>query len=140
MWDFIVGPEIGRGATRTVYHHRFDPDVVVKVCENSTHWHQNLMEWEAWMQIKRKPKVARWFAPCVAISQCGRIMIQKRAHDLNINDVPKMLPHFMDDFSVGNFGRYQNRIVARDYGTVLFGAFEDRINKPLTMKKVRFYE
>ena len=113
MNDLFVGDEVGRGTFRIVYAHALDPTLVVKV-EQRARSFSNVSEWDLWNEVADRPELARWFAPCVAISFSGSVLIQKRTEP--IRRMPAELPDFFADIKRPNFGRYKGRIVAHDYG------------------------
>lgn len=111
--DLFVGDEIARGTYRTVYAHALDPTLVIKI-EHAARCFCNAAEWDIWGEIRDRPEIARWFAPCVAISFSGSVLIQKRTAPLT--KLPAQLPNFLCDIKPANFGRYRGRVVAHDYG------------------------
>lgn len=91
-------------------------DYVVKVQKNSHDlYFQNVQEWSVWQWVKAKP-MAKWFAPCVAISPCGRYLIQRKCDPLRKAEMPKRLPAFLVDNRLENLGLFQGRVVCCDYG------------------------
>lgn len=62
---------------------------------------------------------ARWFAPCKAISGCGRIMLQAYAEPLAAIALPAEVPAFFTDLKPSNWGRIGNQPVACDYGRTM---------------------
>lgn len=141
FWEFMVGEKIGQGASREVYSMKFDYETVLKVCDGGpNHFRQNIMEWETWTYVRNEDyNIKKWFAPCIAISPCGRLLLQRRTASLDPNKIPKELPSFLDDFKLDNFGMLDDRVVARDYGSLMGWAFSDKIRRKLTMKKVKWY-
>lgn len=111
---FMLGDLIGRGMSREVYNHPFDPTKVIKV-ENSATRFQNVHEWRIWEDFKHCPDVAKWLAPCHFISDSGTFLIMDKVGDLPLNKKFDKLPKFLTDRKRENFGMLGNRIVARDY-------------------------
>ena len=103
---------IGSGVARKVYNSPLFPDCVVKI-ENTAGSFQNVIEWNTWLNVK-DTKRAKWFAPCVAISPCGGILIQKKTQPAV--KFPTRLPKFLGDTKPSNYGMYQGRFVCHDYG------------------------
>lgn len=114
----LIGKQIGRGMSRTVYAFKLNPDLVVKV-EEDTESFQNVREWEYWNEMKDSP-VAKWLAPCLYISPCGSVLIQSRVLSLDRSKYPKKIPHFFTDTKYNNFGLYKGKFVCMDYGNIPF--------------------
>lgn len=118
LWNLICGSVLGQGAGRTVYEHCLDPYHVVKV-ESGAGSFQNAMEWETWQRV-RTTEFAPWFAPCLAISPCGTILIQRRTRQPIA--YPDSIPNFFTDLKLENFGVLVPRegeeeaFVCHDYG------------------------
>ena len=141
FWKMMVGEEIGRGASRVTYAMKNDNDYVLKICEEAVDWHQNLLEWETWLNVKHRPQaVKKWFAPCLLISKCGRMLIQRRVKRLDPNKLPPKLPHFLADFNTKNFGLIGQQVVACDYGAVMQDAWTQVAYAKPKMKKVTWYD
>lgn len=114
LYALCMGKKLGRGASREVFEWRPNMDYVVKV-ELANHSFSNAMEWDVWHRVK-ETKVAKWFAPCIAISPCGTILLQKRT-DLRAEELyPKRIPKFFTDTKYGNFGFIDDQLVCHDYG------------------------
>lgn len=116
LWGMIAGLELGRGIARRVFEHHLDRSMVVKV-EDGAQSFQNIAEWMVWQAVK-DTKWACWFAPCVDISPSGAILMMKRTRLPGVTDWPDRLPSFITDIKRANFGMFENRFVAHDYGTV----------------------
>lgn len=115
FFELMVGPEVGRGAYRTVYRHSLNPDYVIKI-EDAAHSFHNIQEWDVWERVKYT-KHAKWFAPCEHISPNGAVLIQKFAKNIEDDSLlPDKIPIFLTDISKRNFGIIDNQIVCRDYG------------------------
>jgi len=67
-----------------------------------------------WMMVK-DTNIAKWFAPCVAISDCGMFLLQKRIEKIPKNQYPKYIPSFFGDLKYGNFGMLNGQFVCCDY-------------------------
>lgn len=118
FWQICRGDKIGEGISRKVYEFRLDPSLVVKVEQKSGRF-QNIHEYQFWEDFQWENGIARWLAPCVAISPCGSVLIQKKVEPLRRSDLPKLLPIFLTDLKITNFGLYEGRVVACDYATIL---------------------
>ena len=130
--SLMLGELIGEGMSRKVYACKHDPDYVVKV-EDRARMFQNVAEWEAWTWV-RGTKKEKWLAPCLDISACGSILLQRRAGPLRPQARPKTVPAFLTDVKRENFGYLDGHLVCFDYGTILSG-FRDLSAKP---KKTNF--
>ena len=131
--DFVnmfCGEQLGSGVSRDTFRARLDPTCVIKIEKENCF--QNVIEHETWDRIKYT-ELAKWFAPVVAISPCGRVLMQKYAKDLIVP--PERLPAFFTDFSRENYGLIGKQVVARDYG------FHLMLEKGMTnrMRKVRYW-
>lgn len=114
--DFIglfLAERLGEGCAREVFAAANDAQLVFKV-ENVAASFQNVLEWETWQQV-RYTKWAKWFAPCIQISNCGIVLAQARTTPLPPDRVPRQLPNFLTDLKPSNFGLYKGRVVAHDY-------------------------
>lgn len=111
--DLFLGEQLGAGIHRTVYEHRLDPKLVIKV-ETTARTFANIHEWQVWEEVVYAPKARVWFAPCRWISHSGSILIQERTQP--ITRLPAELPNFLTDIKVQNYGRLRGRVVAHDYG------------------------
>lgn len=106
----------GSGISRWVYTSSVFKDLVFKI-EQKAGIFQNVIEWETWNTVRDVPAFAKWFAPVVAISPCGRILVMKRTTQLKKEDYPHSLPVFLTDHSYSNYGMYRGHFVCHDYGT-----------------------
>jgi hypothetical protein len=111
-FNILCTNQLGKGISRTVYSSEILDDCVIKI-EDSAGFFQNIAEWTVW-DIVKDTKHAKWFAPCVAISPCGSILVQKKT--IASLKYPKKLPGFLDDTSTENYGTYDGRFVCHDYG------------------------
>lgn len=113
--DTFIGKKIGHGVSREVYECRTDPTLVVKI-EIASRSFKNALEWTLWKDIESSGHVnKKYFAPCVAISPCGTVLLQKRATALPKHKYPKKIPKAWGDLKYANFGLYQGRLVCIDY-------------------------
>src|SRR6267154_323177 len=94
LLSLVVGDVISVGSTRTVYRAT-EASKVVKF-ETIERRFQNIMEWETW-QIVKDTKYKLWFAPCVDISPCGTILVQKFCRDLEDRELLDEIPAFFAD-------------------------------------------
>lgn len=120
FFDVMCGKLLGSGVGREVYVSRLDPTLVVKF-EVGQRSFQNAMEWETWEELQHHKPSAKWLAPCVSISPCGMVLIQKRTQPLGTLR-PPMIPIWATDTKVGNWGTLNGKPVMHDYGkTLLLG-------------------
>lgn len=144
----FLGKPIGGGIDRNVYalketsawgwRHKITqaPEVddeecrhVIKVQKGHTGYFQNVAEWLLW-ETARATRLARWLAPCVAISPCGLYLIQRRVEPLRRRDLPKRMPTFLSDLKRENFGMLEGKVVCCDYGLgVDAGAIKTKLRK-----------
>lgn len=115
--SLFVGEQLGRGVARKTFLLRHDPSLVCKI-ESKAQSFQNVSEWETWLWLSPGKK-SEWLAPCVAISACGSMLLQKRTQPVRQEELPKMVPDFLTDLKRENFGMLDGRIVCHDYGTVM---------------------
>lgn len=111
--------------SRTVFECFLLPGFVVKVEDETTSWHQNVVEYQTWQQVKHA-KASRWFAECRWISPDGFILIQEKTRPPLESELPSYLPAWFTDFKRANFGVVRARekgerdwFVCHDYGTSL---------------------
>ncbi len=119
FFDLMCGQYLGGGCGREVYVSRLDPDLVIKI-ETGTGRFQNAMEWRVWEEARALPDVARWLAPCVHISPCGSVLIQRRTAPLRRLEMArhKKMPGWLTDTKMSNFGILGGKLVCHDYGYV----------------------
>lgn len=122
-FNLLCGAKLGEGISRTVFEHRLDKRYVVKVEDNPMKVWANIKEWMFWQEYGHRDDISKWLAPCLDISENGRVLIQQRA--LLIQDkseVPDTLPRFLTDVKYDNFGWIVEegcrRLVCVDYAMV----------------------
>jgi hypothetical protein len=117
----MCGKLLGAGAARQVYENLLDPNMVFKF-ETEHGSFQNIIEWETWDRVKATAH-AKWFAPCIAISPCGGLLVQRRTTPAAFH--PEQIPAFFTDLKCTNFGVLFNadntpgHFVCHDYGVHL---------------------
>lgn len=112
----MTGECLGSGMSRTVYLHPDDDTKIIKF--ERLGYFQNANEWQFWGDWKDNKDVAKYLAPCHRISYNGRMLVMDRAFDIRLDELPKMLPSWITDHDISNFGKIGKRIVCRDYGYV----------------------
>lgn len=113
----MTGKWLGGGIGRGVYVHGTDPNLVIKI-ENQSYSFQNISEWEVWGDLNDMDSdhARKWFAPCHYISPCGVVLIQARTWPLDKARFPDKMPNFFTDLKYQNFGMFEGRLVSHDYG------------------------
>lgn len=131
----MAGEKIGSGIGRHVFEYLPDKSLVIKF-ELKCKSFQNVMEWETWQATQFYGPVRKWFAPCVSISDCGTILLQKRTHSRPREKYPGKIPAYLTDTKYSNYGFIGNQLVCHDYGTNIM------LEKGMTghMKKVLWRE
>lgn len=130
--DYILGDFVGYGISRLVYDYRLDPKYVIKL-DLSNH-NANVLEHDVWRTVEHT-KHAKWFAPVKDLSPCGRVLLQEKCKYENIDKFPKIIPDYLSDIKVDNFGWLNGKFVCLDY------AGNNLLTKGLSskMKKVKWY-
>lgn len=131
--NFCVGQKIGSGSCRDVHIWLPDPTLVIKIEKNTQcHWFQNVMEWKAWQECSEFEKAAKWLAPCVLISECGTMLLQKKTTKIRSYELPNKVPEFLADFKPDNFGMLDGKPVAHDYGSHMLMTYGNncKLKKP----------
>jgi len=134
--DMLCGDMIAEGCSRVVYECEYDKSCVVKIAKKDEDNlpDDNILEWEIWNMVKdMTDETPKWFAPCVRISENGRILIQKRTNPLTDKQWESLdkIPSFLSDVKRSNFGMYKGRICSHDYAFTLF-----RLNIDKRMRKI----
>lgn len=122
----FCGKLLGDGISRQVYECTVDDTLIVKVEYARTF--QNVNEWNTWESV-RDTKFAKYFAPVVAISQYGNILLMKKTTP--VIKYPDKIPAFFTDTKRANYGKYKGHFCCHDYGYHLL------IEKGLTKKLVK---
>lgn len=133
MANFFLGDKIGTGMNRDVYKFPFDETYIVKYEYAANKCFQNVIEWEFWETVKNT-SMAKWFAPCLAISQNGLYLIQKKVEMIPRDQFPKKVPRFFTDLKYENFGKIGKAFVAFDYGTMHIGCIDESLSSKKTKK------
>lgn len=117
----ICGKELGRGVSRTVFEFAPDKTLVVKIEHNQAR-NQNASEYTFWEAVSYRPELARWFAGVHLASDMNAMILQTRTQPVTLAELKAkcpLVPAFMSDLKVGNWGRIGRRYVCHDYGTAL---------------------
>jgi hypothetical protein len=133
MWDLMCSDMIGEGCSRKVFICKLDNSLVLKLEENGRSFN-NIREWELWEDVRHDKAAARWLAPCVNISLCGSILIQKRTEPAHKRRFPKKIPKWIaTDLKYQNWGLLAGKIVCHDYANHLaqrYGTISKGMAKP----------
>lgn len=133
--DLLLAETLGVGIHRKVGAYNLDKSLVIKVateCPNI-----NVLEEEIWQMVK-DTKIAKWFAPCVAISPCGIFLLQKKIERRPYSEYPKQVPSFFGDLKYRNFGWLNGQFVCCDYAGFISSSMVHKWNGK--MKKADFWE
>ena len=117
LLDICIGNKLGSGMSREVFEFGPDPSLVVKF-ETSGGCFQNVLEWETWLRVK-DTKAAKWFAPCVRVSEDGKVLLMQRTNPFGWDARPNRMPRFFTDLKISNYGILNGQVVAHDYGVHL---------------------
>lgn len=128
LFDLMIGDHIATGAFREVFYYRPDHNFVIKFELNEQSF-DNSTEWRIWNYFAKKP-LGKWLAPCVEISPCGVILIQRHCADVVGPELPAEVPHLFTDLKPSNWGLYKKRVVCRDYANL-------RLMEQSDVKKMR---
>lgn len=131
----MVGNSLGMGASREVFVCAMNEEFVVKF-EYKAKSFSNALEWEVWQHVK-DTAWAKWFAPCICISNSGNFLVQRRTTPVAMKDMPKEIPSIFTDLKVQNWGRLDGKIVCHDYG-LMTRLVHDSLNK--RMIKAKWWE
>lgn len=135
--DFFLmcaGEKLGRGASREVFEWKLDPNYVVKI-ELAKQSFSNAMEWDVWSRVQGTD-IEKWFAPCLSISDCGTVLLQKKTSARLEGEYPRKIPRFFTDTKYRNFGFIGDQLVCHDYGINLL--MEHGMNEKL--KKAEWWK
>lgn len=119
LHNFFLGERLGGGLSREVFVFEQDPRYVVKI---ETQYFQNVTEMQVWEAVK-DTEWAKWFAPVKAISGFGSVLLMRRTSEATPRqkvNFPDLLPDFMADSRVENWGILNGRWVMHDYGFMRF--------------------
>lgn len=127
--DLLIGEMLGQGSTRRVYEVKHNPALALKL-EYASRAFCNVAEYELWNEVKNKPRLAKFFAPVVAIDIWAGALLMHRTMPITYEEFKaeiKSLPDFMTDNHWANFGRLGGQIVCHDYGynNVLLDALDN---------------
>jgi hypothetical protein len=123
--DILIGKKMGNGCFRDVYLCKIDYSLVVKIEKENGEFH-NIREWLVWKELEYS-ELKKWFAPCIYISNDGKVLIQKKIEFGRKKDYPDKVPSFFTDIQTHNFGFIGKQLVCCDYGsTIITKNFNDK--------------
>lgn len=131
--ECMVEQRLGNGAAREVWKLRGVP-YVAKIERGKSF--QNVLEWSLWNDSDGTP-LRQWLAPCMTISGNGAILIQAETTQPYGVKLPELVPAALCDLKVQNFGLYEGRLVAHDYGLNVAAELGARSRK---MKPARWWD
>ncbi len=132
---FLFGKWLGKGVYREVWQHAQQKDLVIKKANEENGREVNFIEHRLWRDIEYNKSLKPYFAPVVAVSDCGKYLIQKKVEPLPKRQYPKVLPAFFTDTKYSNFGLLNGKFVCIDYGCLNIWA-----TTKLKLKKVDWWE
>ncbi len=114
--DMWCAESIGTGTQRDVYQFRYNKSLVVKIDKTNGVYFANVAEWDIWTQAKENKDISKWLAPCVQISNAGKVMLQVKTTPIkDISLLPKKIPAFLCDTKIQNWGMLKGVPVCHDY-------------------------
>lgn len=115
----VCGNWIASGTYRDVYVCQYDKRYVVKIEKSDSKDFHNVKEWSVYDDFRQfKPWAAKYLANSIAISDDGKVLIQRRVTHKPMKFYPKKLPYFLIDRKYGNFGWIGKRFVCSDYAWI----------------------
>lgn len=112
----FCGRVLGYGTWRDVYELKGDPDYVIKIeAEPRFRVFANATEYRNWESNRHWTWLAPYLAPILYISECGRVLIQRRVIFKEKKFYPKVIPAVFTDTKIQNFGWIDDRFVCCDY-------------------------
>jgi len=134
----MCGELIGQGLYRDVYILKQNPAFVVKIERDMTGGNfANAMEWRNYINNKEWKFLADYLAECIAITQTGQVMIQRRVEHRSKKEYPKMIPAMFTDTKYKNFGwTGAGKFVCCDYSFIPFFTIKVGHN---SMKKAKWW-
>lgn len=128
------GQHLGTGTYREVFIFAPDDKWVVKIETDMTQLEFiNALEYHNWNWNRFFTAFNKFLAPCLTISKCGRVLIQRRVTreiDGRKKSYPTHLPNWITDTKRQNFGWLGKQFVCCDYPHLIDIQFR--------MRKVKF--
>lgn len=137
--NILIDKPIDSGAYRNVYEvdSLFGGDQYVLKIENGNGF-QNIMEWNLWNELNYDKELSKWFAPCLKISEHGKVLIQRKTSPLTEKDIAKFdkIPEYLTDTKKSNYGMIGRQLVCHDYGLINISMIMSKAK----MKKPEWWE
>lgn len=133
LCHLMVGDWLGSGQNRDVYEVPINASFIIKHEPRGRDF-QNQAEWRIWESVKGTT-LEKWFAPCWSISPNGHWLVQRRVEFPERDKYPKKLPDFFGDTKYNNFGLFEKRWVACDYG---FPSYDWLFSRHLRLMKTKW--
>lgn len=114
-----VGDLVGEGRDRCVYQHGLVSSYVVKVPRNERAKKQNENEIKVWEHFKNDPEAVLWLAPIIEYCPNANWIVMEKVETIprKLNPTVGSYPAWLLDMqSANNWGKYEGRMVACDYG------------------------
>ena len=112
---YLFAEVLGEGEHRVVYAMQGNTEHVLKVTKEGRNW-ANFAEKELWDVAQNTP-LAKFLAPCVSMSDGGRILCQRRVERLILPcEAPEYLPACLSGTHHGNLGILAGQVIMFDYG------------------------
>jgi hypothetical protein len=128
-----LGGWLGTGSSRQVYGSRTRPDIVIKIGYGPAGVQHNMHEYLLWdMFFNHIEEAYRFLAPCLEISWCGSILIQKRTAPVSTDQFTSLrdkMPDWWWDIGVNNVGILDGYLVMHDYAACDFADCQKDIVK-----------
>jgi hypothetical protein len=141
FFDMFCGDLIGNGTSRRVYQYTMDSTLVVKIEFKEAEkriMFCNVVEWDVYSEMMDCKAIAKFMAPVIALSPCGRILLQKKTTPLQKNTkLPQILPAIFGDTKVENWGLLNGKVVCHDYAN--HRAFRLNYKRPDQMIKANWW-
>lgn len=112
----MLGDFLGEGVNRRTYRAALNPKYVIKISDQAYTW-QNINEWNVWCYAD--DEMRKWLAPCHSISPSGIYHVQTYVEPVRADELPRVVPRFLVDQKIENYGMLDGQLVARDYGTMV---------------------
>lgn len=129
--DMWCGKFVGSGSSRMVYEFTLNKTLVVKI-DHTNGGFFNVAEWDTYHNIKNShPKLAKYLAPCIQISNAGKVMLQQKTECIRSSQLPKSIPFFLADTKLQNWGKLGNKVVCHDFANSrIYSHVSQRMVKP----------
>lgn len=110
----LLGRRLARGTYRDVYECAIDTALVVKIEARKVEF-CNQTEWAIWLN-SFKTQWRQWLAPCISISCFGVALVMRKTLPMHESQRPALVPNFLEDLKLENWGMFDGRPVVHDYG------------------------